>query len=728
MITLFPTSAWQEALQCAAPGSSYLLKAGVYRLDAALTLNGLRDVTIRGEEGAVISGSVLSGVHWEQAGENIFRAALPLAAAPDGVAVAGRALRMARYPHFDENGGFFHGSAADCLDFAAQSAHPEDGYFHAMHSHLWGSMHYRITGRDEAGQLTLEGGWQNNRPLGCHEKYRFVENIREALGAEGEFFYDVREQALYICLDEAPPEEVELTVTPYLLHIENCENLSLSGLCLTGSSRTVMDAYEPLVRSDWCIHRGGAVYVERCRGVQISGCDFYDIGSNALFVSGDAREIAVRDCHFHHIGSSCVCFVGRSQALRHPFDRVDGPAPALTDVTGIGPLTDDYPRDCRVEECLMHDFGLAETQTAGVQIAMAARITVRDNSIYRCPRVGVNIGDGTFGGHLIEGNDVFDTVRESSDHGSFNSWGRDRFWRQEMSDDALRALMRRDALETTVLRGNRMRCDHGWDIDLDDGSSNYLIENNLCLGGGIKLREGFERVCRNNLTYGNTLHVHVWYEKSRDMLTGNLVCRPYAPIGMPESWGETVDMNLLHVPGQKTEAPATALSSVSGQDAHSLSVDFDFAAPEAGNFQPRNARAEALFAQRPHYGVWRGRLAPLAERCPLPEVIRAAEEGEQATTFCGLTFKSVTTDGEMSAYATAGHEGVILTAIGEEHPWYRAGLRAPMALFSLNGQPLVNADAFRTMLEFSAPGGQIRMEVCGADQRHRMLALTMVDK
>ena len=28
-----------------------------------------------------------------------------------------------------------------------------------------------------------------------------------------------------------------------------------------------------------------------------------------------------------------------------------------------------------------------------------------------------------------------------------------------------------DVLEPNVLRYNRWRCDHGWDVDLDDGSS-----------------------------------------------------------------------------------------------------------------------------------------------------------------------------------------------------------------------------------------------------------------
>ncbi|MCO5240744.1 MAG: hypothetical protein M9904_11895 [Chitinophagaceae bacterium] len=36
-----------------------------------------------------------------------------------------------------------------------------------------------------------------------------------------------------------------------------------------------------------------------------------------------------------------------------------------------------------------------------------------------------------------------------------------------------------DAQKQTIIRNNRFRCDHGWDIDLDDGSSNYHIYNNL---------------------------------------------------------------------------------------------------------------------------------------------------------------------------------------------------------------------------------------------------------
>ena len=61
---------------------------------------------------------------------------------------------------------------------------------------------------------------------------------------------------------------------------------------------------------------------------------------------------------------------------------------------------------------------------------MASRITVRHNTIAYTPRAAINICDGTWGGHLIEWNDCFETVLETHDHGAFNSWGRDRFWHQ----------------------------------------------------------------------------------------------------------------------------------------------------------------------------------------------------------------------------------------------------------------------------------------------------------
>jgi hypothetical protein len=99
-----------------------------------------------------------------------------------------------------------------------------------------------------------------------------------------------------------------------------------------------------------------------------------------------------------------------------------------------------------------------------------------------------------------------------------NAWGRDRFWTVKpamLNDDAFweknRELPFLDTTRPIVLRNNRWRCDHGWDIDLDDGASNYELRNNLCLNGGIKNREGFGRVVDNNVITASGFHPHVWY-------------------------------------------------------------------------------------------------------------------------------------------------------------------------------------------------------------------------
>ncbi len=70
-------------------------------------------------------------------------------------------------------------------------------------------------------------------------------------------------------------------------------------------------------------------------------------------------------------------------------------------------------------------------------------------------------------------------------------------------------------VKPNIIRNSRWRCDHGWDVDLDDGSSNYEIYNNLFLNGGLKLREGFHRRVWNNITVNNALHPHVWYDEQR---------------------------------------------------------------------------------------------------------------------------------------------------------------------------------------------------------------------
>ncbi|MBS1936145.1 MAG: right-handed parallel beta-helix repeat-containing protein, partial [Bacteroidetes bacterium] len=326
-------------------------------------------------------------------------------------------------------------------------------------------------------------------------------------------------------------------------------NITFRHLHFIHNERSFMETKEPLLRSDWTIYRGAAVLFDGTENCKISGCNFTGIGGNAIMLSNYNKQDTISGCEIAYIGANAVCFIGDTRAVRATYSNYnDNISYDQLDKTP-GPGTNNYPQSCVVNDNLMHNLGEIEKQATGVEIEAAASITVSHNSIYNTPRAGLNIGDGAFGGHILEFNDVFNTVLETGDHGSFNSWGRDRYWSPDRHYmDSLVALhpelVLLDAQQTTTIRNNRLRCDHGWDIDLDDGSSNYHIYNNLCLNGGLKLREGFNRVVENNIMVNNSFHPHVWFKNSGDVFIHNIVMREYFPIQI-NYWGKQIDENLL---------------------------------------------------------------------------------------------------------------------------------------------------------------------------------------
>lgn len=578
-------------------------------------------------DGAIISGGQRLTLNWSEANAGMFKATTPSGLHIDQLFVDGKRQHMARYPNFDPEVRHFNGYAADAFsnERAARWQDPAGGFIHAMHRAHWGGYHYRITGKNADGSVAYEGGWQNNRQMGMHAQHRFVENIFEELDAPGEWFHDATSGTLYykpaegVDLKKATIEVVRLR---QLIEFEGTqehpvENITLHNIEFRHAARTFMDNREPLLRSDWTIHRGGAVFFNGAESCRLENCVLNQVGGNAVFVNNYNRNIEVVGCHIHDAGGNGVAFVGNPKACRSPLFNY-GERQSLGDIdTTPGPQSDDYPSKCLVEDCLIYRTGRVEKQTAGVQISMSSHVTVRHCSIYEVPRAGINISEGTFGGHLIEFCDVFDTVLETGDHGSFNSWGRDRFWGlKDAPAEQLPELAKLDMVGVNIIRNSRWRCDHGWDIDLDDGSSNYRVYNNLMLSGGLKFREGFHRVAENNIMAANSFHPHVWYKNSGDIVRRNIVFSKYRPIRVPVPWGKEVDNNLLHEPGSESTAPATVLAGQSARDENSIIGDADFVDPKAGDFTVREGSpALALgFKNFPmdRFGVQRAELKKLA--------------------------------------------------------------------------------------------------------------------
>lgn len=628
--------AQREARKTKAP---VVVHAGTYYLPETLVFTSDDSGTgYRAAEGeqVVISGGSKLDLKWEPYKDGIVQAKTPPGLAFDQLFINGQRQRMARYPNYDPKVRPFGGFAADAFskERAANWSDPAGGFIHAMHAAHWGGFQYRITGKNEKGEVTYEGGWQNNRQSGLHKQHRFVENIFEELDAPGEWFHNTKTGTLYYF----PPTGVDLKTAAVevarLRHLvefsgtqeKPVRNVTLRGFVFRHATRTFMETKEPLLRSDWTIYRGGAVLFNGTEDCALADCEFDQLGGNAVFVNNYNRRVAVRGCDIHDTGASAVAFVGSPKAVRNPLFEY-GQSQSYQQIDKRpGPQSDDYPADCLVEDCLLRHFGVVEKQATGVELSMAMSVTVRHCAIYDASRAGINISEGTFGGHVIEFCDVFDTVHETGDHGSFNSWGRDRYWGlRGVPADELPKLALLDVVKPNILRNNRWRCDHGWDVDLDDGSSNYEIYNNLFLQGGLKLREGFHRKVWNNITVNNSLHPHVWYENSGDEVTRNIWMGAYRPAIMKSAkWGKEVDRNLFTT----TDADRIKFAA-NGCDANSLTGDALFVDPEKGDYRVKDG-SPALklgFVNFPmdQFGVQSPRLKAMARTPELPLLQRPAK-------------------------------------------------------------------------------------------------------
>ncbi|WP_169749147.1 PDZ domain-containing protein [Flavihumibacter petaseus] len=665
------------------------LQAGRYELDSTLiipySLAASLTITGSGQAASIIAGDKQVKLTWNPAGNGMFTAPYDAKGKnPDRLFLDGKPLTMARYPDLDTTERHYNGAAADAIsdERVATWKNPNGAYIHALHEGEWGGFHYVVTGRDASGKLVYEGGWQNNRPAPMHNRYRMVENVYEELNTPGEWFYDAEKKLIFLI----PPKGTNLNKAVFsvsritdLIRIGGnaampVRNIVLQQLAFSNNNRSFMLTREPLLRSDWTIYRGGAILLEQTENITIRDCSFSGLGGNAVFLSGYNKQDTISGNLIEQIGASGILFVGRPEAVRSPAFRYGESVPwNVMDLTP-GPKSNAYPQECVASDNLIRYIGQVEKQVAGITIDMAAFITADHNTIYHTPRAGINIGDGCWGGHLVSFNDVFETVLETGDHGAYNSWGRDRFWSpdRKITDSivpAQKGIEYLDVQYPITLKNNRFQCDHGWDIDLDDGSSNYVIVDNICLNGGLKLREGYHRTVSNNIIINNSFHPHVWQKNSGDRFTHNLVTTPYAPIQMKD-WGDVVDSNFFVQADGLRQARALDL------DEHSTTGDPLFVDAASGNYTLQ--QLSPVFAIGFHQvdlniGVQSPRLkklaaAPVIRPLALQQKEQSAQQTEEShqkpeskkIQWLGATLKTVETMAERSAAGLHETRGVLV--------------------------------------------------------------------
>ena len=437
--------------------------------------------------------------------------------------VNGKRQIRARFPNYDPQNPLVRGNGyinaarahADDIHFDPATftkkkwSRPQEAVLHIFPQHYWGNLQYEIKEIvwDRSSVKFGRGGHQiaAESPLNGGSRF-FIENVFEELDGPGEWYLNKAEGALYylpaagVDLGKATVEAAWLKQVVEFLGTESqpVHHVTLRGVRIAHTASVFLDPYEAPSKGDWAIARSGAVYLEGAADCAVENCHFDAVGGNGVFINHYARGIRVSGNKFAEVGESAVCLVGAKEAA-------------------IGPGNNAYPRECVVANNLIHDCGVFGKQTAGVFMSIGAKNTVSHNVIYNMPQAGICINDGTWGGHVIEYNDVHDTVRETSDRGPLNAWGRDRYEKN---------MARPNERATTVIRNNRFVDGErgGWGIDLDAGASNYQIVNNLCVGVSIKLRDGDGRTVENNVfVSARPPGFHAIYKNNSDRFVRNIV-------------------------------------------------------------------------------------------------------------------------------------------------------------------------------------------------------------
>jgi len=455
--------------------------------------------------------------------------------------VNGKRQHRARYPDYDPSCPGFSGYAhpADTqlewphtelrynpAEFTGKKwAKPEEAVVHIFDAIGIGNMQWRVGGVDwdthtirlGKGGFQMNDIWAGKVVSGIDQRSRFfVENVFEELDAPGEWYFDKEKGILYLMPEKGADLNnavVEASRMKCVIEFRGSEDdpvhhITFSGFRIAHTETTYLDEYEAPSLGDWTIHRGGAVYFEGTEDCCIEKCFFDAVGGNAVFLDNYNCRDRICGNTFTEAGDSAVCLVGNRR-------------------TSIG-SNHAYPAENIISNNLIHDIGVFGKQTAGVFMSVSMDNTISHNHIYNLPRAAICINDGTWGGHVVEYNDIHDTVRETADHGPFNSWGRDRFWclQQSHGDVSHEAGdVKQDAQKTTIVRYNRFEDYTWWGPVLDDGSSNYHVYNNLCIGCGIKAREGDYRLVENNIIINpvDPPGFNVGYENNNDCFTRNII-------------------------------------------------------------------------------------------------------------------------------------------------------------------------------------------------------------
>jgi len=311
------------------------------------------------------------------------------------------------------------------------------------------------------------GGPEAVAGLHTGDRY-FVENLFEALDAEGEWYVDRETGVLHFM----PPggfrdaSEVVAPAVTSILEVNGAAHLRFAGLLLRNSDYTPQD-----------------------------GCGGYGMGNRGTVHLADAHHCAIEGCAFRHTGRYAVCLSGGGDHVVRQND--------ISHSAQGGVLVLGSARNAIVDNHI-HDCGAVYKHVGGVVLQGKGTDDnrVAHNHIERMSRYGITLKSAGLR-NAIEFNRVHWTNLETYDTGGIEVTQHDR-------DLQSGSVIAHNVVGDTVgwyAQGPDKDVYMSWGIYLDSFAGGYTVANNITYRnshGGIMLQGGKGNTVVNNMFVEST--------------------------------------------------------------------------------------------------------------------------------------------------------------------------------------------------------------------------------
>ncbi len=407
----------------------------------------------------------------------------------------------------------------------------------------------------------------------------YLDNVFEALSDPREYYISPDCRKIWYVPDEGDRLDgfgLYVSTSEELLTVEDCENITFDGIGFKGSDRDKLWLHRSF--SQAAVDVPCAVNVNGSADVVFTDCRFTDIGLSCLGIDRGSHDVTVDRCAFTGIGGNPVHIRGRN-VTRDEW-KTTYPGGHVKNEVGA-----DVLHGIHVTDCLISDYGRVYCNACGILLQYAYDCDLSHNEIHDGYYTGISVG-WVWGyaphatNHIrIEYNHIYSIGKALlSDMGGIYTLGQQ---------------------EGTVIRGNRihdveMDSYGGWGVYLDEGSSDILVEGNICYDLSAQpfhQHYGSNNLLRHNIFAfgeGGALRVTRREEHLSIILERNILVSDGTAIlaNTPESMNITDCMNLIW------NYQGEALSGPMNYDVYTRTYSF----PSENQRTPAEMQAGGLYA------------------------------------------------------------------------------------------------------------------------------------